>query len=82
MSTSGAYTIKSEGTNSQGNYYYVLDHGPDCPNKSAYNPYNAYCYYNKDQSTYFNDGRGTETYTTSTGARYVANDGSAWVREQ
>ncbi|ATY58800.1 hypothetical protein A9K55_002865 [Cordyceps militaris] len=65
------YTIKSSGTNSQGNYYDARDYGSDVANSNSYHYSNtdgSYYYSNPNGSTYHNDGQGNSTYTSPSGS--------------
>ncbi|TQS31816.1 hypothetical protein Golomagni_07891 [Golovinomyces magnicellulatus] len=60
------YTIKSSGTNNQGNHYCSRDYGSESANSNAYHYSNtdgSYYYSNSNGSTYYNNGAGSATYT-------------------
>ncbi|KAI0975152.1 hypothetical protein F4678DRAFT_484870 [Xylaria arbuscula] len=81
MSYYGNYTVKSEGTNSQGNHYRALDYGPNAPNQNAYDYHNvdrSRFSSNPDGSQYFDNARGTETYKTPDGTKFISRHGSLW----
>ncbi|KAK0747937.1 hypothetical protein B0T21DRAFT_446755 [Apiosordaria backusii] len=65
MSDKG-YTVKSSGTNSQGNHYDARDYGSSASNPNSYHYSNAdgsYYYSNPNGSRYYNNGNGGSTYT-------------------
>ncbi|PGH32820.1 hypothetical protein GX50_04360 [[Emmonsia] crescens] len=64
--TSGGYSYKSSGTNSQGNHYCARDYGSGAANSNSYhysNTNGSYYYSNPNGSTYYNSGSGQANYT-------------------
>ncbi|PWN94720.1 hypothetical protein FA09DRAFT_302646 [Tilletiopsis washingtonensis] len=77
-SQNNGYTIKSTGTNSQGNHWCSREFGPSAPSQNNYHYSNkdgSFHYKNPDGSTYHNDGKGNSTYTTPSGYQVHKSDG-------
>ncbi|ODH26157.1 hypothetical protein ACO22_04791 [Paracoccidioides brasiliensis] len=70
--SSGVYTYKSSGTNSQGNHYCSRDYDSGAANSNSYhysNSNGSYYYSNPSGSTYYNNGKGSFTFTATSGKK-------------
>ncbi|KAK2038906.1 hypothetical protein LZ31DRAFT_599260 [Colletotrichum somersetense] len=77
MSSSGSYTYKSSGSNSQGNPYAARDQGSSSSNPNPYRYTNTSeldCA-NPRSSTYSNKSNGGTTYTSASGYRTCSGYG-------
>ncbi|KAM0282605.1 hypothetical protein ACHAQH_002974 [Verticillium albo-atrum] len=79
------YTVKSSGTNSQGNTYDARDYGASAPNQNSYHYSNqdgSYHYSNPNGSKYTNSGQGQATYTPpGGGSQWTSSNGSGWTKK-